>query len=156
MQRKLLTALGGIAAGALAATLALATPAPAAASAPALAGATAAQSQDDLPFVYRSAGPLARVLVRVTADLTGQDGTAVRQAVINGQSLAAFAAANGSSGDAVVQQVVARVSSWLDDAVAKGRLTRVRADRILERFTARANTLVNDTNLGERLAGSRG
>ncbi len=94
-------------------------------------------------------------LVRTTAELSNIEVSAVREALNNGQSLAQIAAANGSSGDAVVQQVVANAKSRLDQAVAAGRLTQERANTMLTNLTDEATKLVNDTTLGQRLTERR-
>lgn len=146
------------AAGALAATLALGAPAPASAaqSAAAPAAQSAAQSAAERGPRQLTGRALVAALVRTTADLTGQELQAVRAAVIGGQSLAQFAAANGSSGDAVVQAVADKAAERLDKAVESGRISRQLADALLQELTTKATALVNDTGLGARIAERRG
>lgn len=140
MRRTMTTALAGLA---LAFTIGLGAPAASAApaaiqvQAPAEAPAAAAR------VAHVSRGALARMLIRATAELTGAELSAVRQALRDGQSLAEFAAANGSSGEAVVQAVVARARERLDKAVENGRITQEQAEELIQRLTERATELVN-------------
>lgn len=145
MQHRLRTTIAGIGlAGALALTIALGSPAPARAapvrSQPALSSAQAPAMINVRALPGR---PLARALLRATATATGAEQKAVRDALRAGQSLAEFAAANGSSGDAVVQSVVAKARTRLDKAVENGRITRERADALLQKLAERATALVN-------------
>lgn len=91
-------------------------------------------------------------LVRTLSTLTGLDTTTIYTELQNGRSLADIAAANGSSGDALVQAVVDAAKTRLDQAVANGRLTQAEADQLLTSIRDRATTLVNDTTLGTQLA----
>jgi hypothetical protein len=143
-------------AGALAATIALGAPAPASA-APAGPDAIATVSQGPgRPGVRAMANrQLIRALVRTTAELSGQEIAVVRAALADGQSLAEFAEANGSSGDAVVEAVVAKARERLDQAVANGRISAEQAAEILTRLSERATELVNDVELGTRRADPR-
>lgn len=95
---------------------------------------------------------LALALFRETMDATGLDRAALQQELESGQSLAQVAAANGSSGDAVVQAVLDKVKERLDTAVQRGRISQERADTLLQEATTRANEIVNDTTLGARIA----
>lgn len=94
-------------------------------------------------------------LVRATADLSNLAIPEVLDAVRAGQSLAAIATANGSTADAVVQQLVDRQQPRLDRAVAAGRLTQEEADELLAAGIDRATELVNDPNLADQLAERR-
>jgi hypothetical protein len=136
-----------IGAGCLAATLALGAPAQAAAAPAAPAGQEAAVAGHRVP----TGRALVRVLIRTTSALTGESVPAVRAALRDGQSLAQFAAANGSSGDAVVQDVVGRARERLDKAVEKGRISRQLADALLAELTTKATEIVNDSGLGAQL-----
>lgn len=99
----------------------------------------------------RHGGGLAAALIRATVDLTGLTNQQVLDALRAGRSLAQIAAANGSSGDAVVQAVVTKVKERLDRLVAEGRLTQAQADQRLADVKTRATELVNDTTLGQRI-----
>lgn len=90
-------------------------------------------------------------LVKQSAELTGLEPRAVVEALRGGQSLAQIAAANGSSGQAVVDGVVAKARKLLDRAVANGRMTQAEADAKLAELTTKAGELVNDTALGEKI-----
>ncbi len=100
---------------------------------------------------FRRGGGLAAALIRSTSDLTGLTGEQVLNELRAGKSLAQIAAANGSSGDAVVQAVVAQVKERLDRLVAAGRLTQAQADQRLATVTTQATEMVNDTTLGQKI-----
>jgi uncharacterized protein (DUF433 family) len=100
---------------------------------------------------FRRGGGLAAALIRSTSDLTGLTGEQVLNELRAGKSLAQIAAANGSSGDAVVQAVVAKVKERLDRQVAAGRLTQAQADQRLATVTTQATEIVNDTTLGQKI-----
>lgn len=91
-------------------------------------------------------------LIRATAEVSGIEVAEVIEGLRNGQSLAQIAAANGSSGDAVVQQAVEQATERLDRAVANGRLTQAEADALLDKLTEEITRLVNDPTLGEKVA----
>ncbi|MFQ3660774.1 MAG: hypothetical protein SNJ69_00125 [Chloroflexaceae bacterium] len=116
-------------------------------AAPASANAPVAAQQE----ASRGGGGLVAALIRSTSELTGLTGQQVLDELRAGKSLAQIAAANGSSGDAVVQAVVARIKERLDRLVAAGRLTRAQADERLATVTTRATELVNDTTLGQTI-----
>ncbi len=63
-----------------------------------------------------------------------------------GATLASVAAANGSSGDAIVDALVAQLTERLDEAVADERLTEEEADEKLSDATDRFETLVETEN----------
>lgn len=154
MKRSHLTTLTGmVVAGALAATLTLAAPAPAQAAATATPVPAAAQQagpgRGDREA--RRGGVLVIALVRTTSEETGLSTKEVVEALRGGQSLAQVAAANGSSGESVVQAVTAKAKERLDRLVANGRLSQARADELLERLSDRATEVVNDTELGDTI-----
>ncbi|GIV90097.1 MAG: hypothetical protein KatS3mg055_2615 [Chloroflexus sp.] len=90
-------------------------------------------------------------LIQALSTLTGVDKATIQAELQNGRSLAQIAAANGSSGDALVQAVVDTAKSRLDQAVSNGRLTQTQADQMLATIRDRATALVNDTTLGTQL-----
>lgn len=116
-------------------------------AAPAPSGSPVAVQQE---FTRRGGG-LAAALIRATSELTGLTGEQVLTELRAGKSLAQIAAANGSSGDAVVQAVVAKIKERLDRLVAEGRLTQQQADERLASITTRATEMVNDTTLGQKI-----
>ena len=65
--------------------------------------------------------------------------------VRNGETIAEIAAANGSSGEAVVEALVAQLQERLDAAVAADRITAAEAAEKLADATERLNTLVFET-----------
>ncbi|MEF3276024.1 MAG: hypothetical protein K6356_16800 [Chloroflexus sp.] len=91
-------------------------------------------------------------LIRTLSTLTGLDSATIRAELQNGRSLAQIAAANGSSGNALVQAVVDAAKTRLDRAVSNGWLTQAAADQILASIREQATTLVNDTSLGAQIA----
>ncbi|WP_298817027.1 hypothetical protein [Chloroflexus sp.] len=91
-------------------------------------------------------------LVRTLSTLTGLDVATIQTELQNGKSLAQIAAANGSSGDTLVQTVVDAAKTRLDQAVLNGRLTQAAADQMLTTIRDRATTLVNDTTLGAQVS----
>ncbi|OFW65750.1 MAG: hypothetical protein A2Z12_03925 [Actinobacteria bacterium RBG_16_68_21] len=82
------------------------------------------------------------------ADLFGMTPQELKDALEDYDSLAAFAAANGSSADEVIGIMVDAVSAHLDEAVANGRLTEAEAaDRLAEatqHITDRVNGALPD------------
>lgn len=153
MLRKLLASTAGLlGTGALIATLALGAPAPA--SAAPSGPPTSARLQQGLGEQQGKRGDrvIALALVRATSEATGLTNKEVLAAVQGGQSLAQVAAANGSSGDAVVGAVTAKAKERLDRQVRAGHLSQRRADELLRRLTERATALVNDADLGARIA----
>ncbi len=65
-------------------------------------------------------------------DMTPQE---LRSELRSGKSLAQIATAHGKTVDGLVDALVAPAKARLDKAVEKGRLTRERADQILQRLT---------------------
>lgn len=156
MLRKFLaTTASLIGAGALAATLALGGPTLAAAAGPAQ-GAALAQHPQGGDRTQRGDRLIVVGLVRATVEATGLTNREVVEALKGGQSLAQVAAANGSSGDAVVQALVAKNKQRLDRQVQAGRLSQARADELLRRLTDRATALVNDTTIGSKIEARQG
>jgi polyhydroxyalkanoate synthesis regulator phasin len=90
-------------------------------------------------------------LVTTTLGLTVAE---IREAVSNGQTLAQLAEANGSSGQALIDVLVADVKAHLDEKVADGDLTQEEADSKLAEATTRITEFVNET--GSNLPLGRG
>ncbi|HKY24603.1 MAG TPA: hypothetical protein VJM07_05575, partial [Gaiella sp.] len=67
---------------------------------------------------------------------------ALRAELKQGKSLAQIAREKGKSVDGLVAAMVAPLKERLDKAVANDRVTRQRADAILERLTSRVERLV--------------
>ncbi len=86
----------------------------------------------------------ARVLGAV-AEIIGVEPQAVIEGVQNGETIAEIAAANGSSGEAVVEALVARTQERLDAAAAAGRIPAEEAAEKLAEATERINRLVFET-----------
>ncbi|NNF11380.1 MAG: hypothetical protein HKN74_13960 [Acidimicrobiia bacterium] len=80
------------------------------------------------------------------AEILGiDDPQEILDALDAGDTLADVAAANGSSGDALVTELVTGLEEKLADAVADERIDQDRADEILSEATDRITTLVNST-----------
>ena len=79
------------------------------------------------------------------AEYLGLTREALRAELRKGQSLAQIARARGKSVEGLVAAMVAPLKERLDKAVANDRVTRQRADAILERLTSRVERLVQRT-----------
>lgn len=83
--------------------------------------------------------------ISVVAETLGLTAEEIRAAIESGQTIADLAAANGSSGDAVIDAMVAEVSAHLAEKVAAGDLTQEEADAKLAEATERITEFVNNT-----------
>ncbi len=81
----------------------------------------------------------------VVAETLGLTEEEVRQAVIDGQTLAELAAANGSSAEELVDAILADIKSHMDEKVAAGDLTQEEADAKLAEAEERVAEFVNNT-----------
>lgn len=81
----------------------------------------------------------------VVAETLGLTEEEVRQAVIDGQTLAELATANGSSAEALVDAILADIKSHMDEKVAAGDLTQEEADARLAEAEERVAEFVNNT-----------
>lgn len=94
-----------------------------------------------------SGHPRLRQLLRqegeVAAEVIGISTTELRDALKDGQSVAEVAEANGVDPQGVIDAIVADLDGRLDQAVADGKLTQERADRVSERLPSRVEKLVN-------------
>ncbi len=79
------------------------------------------------------------------ADFLGVDADVIRQGLEAGDTLADIAAANGSSGQALVDEFVANLTEKLDSAVAEERIDQDKADEILAEATDKVTSMVNST-----------
>ena len=80
------------------------------------------------------------------ADILGiEDPTEIRETLEAGGTLADLAVANGSSGSALVDELVAGVEAKLDEAVADGRIDQETADEKLAEASEKITTMVNST-----------
>ncbi len=89
--------------------------------------------------------PLARALVKETLAQTGLTREQLKAELQAGKSLAQVASANGSSEQAVVDVVIAKVTARLDKAVANGKITPEKKAEVLARATERAAEIMNKT-----------
>lgn len=81
----------------------------------------------------------------VVAETLGLTEEEVRQAVIDGQTLAELAAANGSSAEELVDALLADIKSHMDEKVAAGDLTQEEADAKYAEAQERTAEFVNNT-----------
>ena len=83
------------------------------------------------------------------ADFLGVDADVIQEGLEAGETLADIAAANGSSGTALVDSLVADLTEKLDGAVADERIDQEKADEILDDATEKITTMVNSTQDGD-------
>ncbi|MDH3539779.1 MAG: hypothetical protein OEP52_07285 [Acidimicrobiia bacterium] len=79
------------------------------------------------------------------AEFLGVDAQVIQDGLEAGDTLADIAAANGSTGAALVDSLIADLAEKLDDAVADERIDQAKADEILAEATGRITTMVNST-----------
>lgn len=80
--------------------------------------------------------------VATELDMTVEE---VRTAISNGQTLAQLAESQGSSGEALIDALVAELTAHLDEEVAAGEHTQAEADAKLAEATTRITEMVNNT-----------
>ncbi len=95
-------------------------------------------------------------LVAVVEEELGLSRREIVAGLASGQTLADLAEAQGSSGEALVAALEGRLSEFLEEAVAEGKIDEERADRIRERAGERIETFVFQTHrrVGRRAMGS--
>jgi polyhydroxyalkanoate synthesis regulator phasin len=81
----------------------------------------------------------------LAAETIGISPEELRTAVMGGQTIAEVAAANGSSGDAVIAALVAKAQEHIDGDVAEGEYTAEEGAEKLAAATARITEFVNNT-----------
>lgn len=79
------------------------------------------------------------------AEFLGVDAEVIQDGLEAGDTLADIAAANGSSGTALVDSLVADLTEKLDGAVADERIDQEKADEILADASEKITTMVNST-----------
>ena len=84
--------------------------------------------------------------LRVVATTLGMTEADVRDAISNGQTLAQLAEAKGSTGQALIDAILADHKTHLDEKVVAGDLTQAEADAKLAEATTRVADLVNNTD----------
>ena len=84
-----------------------------------------------------------RAAARVVIETIGIDRKALRTDLLAGKTIADIASAHGVAPQAVVNAIVAAVTTRLDGAVESGRITTARAQRIEQRLPARVTKIVN-------------
>lgn len=95
--------------------------------------------------------------LEIVASTLGMTAEEVREAISNGQTLAQLAEANGSSGEALIDAILAEMKTHLDEKVAAGDLTQEEADAKLAEATTRVTEFVNNTDeAGPMGPGGRG
>ena len=93
----------------------------------------------------------ARRAVGVAAEVIGVEPQTVVEGIRAGQTVAEIAAANGSSGEAVVDALVANAQEHVDQAIADGRITAEEGAEKLAQASDHAQTFVFETpQPGER------
>ena len=94
--------------------------------------------------------------LEVVASTLGMTAEEVREAISNGQTLAQLAEANGSSGEALIDAILAEMTTHLDEKVAAGDLTQEEADAKLAEATTRVTEFVNNTGEAGPMGGGPG
>jgi hypothetical protein len=82
------------------------------------------------------------------ADYLGVTEAELRQAFIDGKSLADLAEEKGKSAQGLEDAIVASVSKSLDEAVAAGRITEEQKTEMLDRLSEHVSDLVQGTGRG--------
>lgn len=85
----------------------------------------------------------------VVATTLGMTEAEVREAVSGGQTLAQLAEAKGSTGQALIDAILADKKSRLDAKVTAAELTQEEADAKLADATIRVTEMVNNTDLSQ-------
>lgn len=83
-------------------------------------------------------------MLKAAAEFLGLDKTAL-EAQLPGNSLASLAQKQGKSVDELEAAMLAPAKKRLAEAVAAGKITQERADRVLERLERLANRLIDKT-----------
>lgn len=110
---------------------------------------TITQAQADaVAEALRAARPRHRPFFRglvlaVAADAIGIDASELRSQLEDGKTIAQVASDHGVGADAVVDALVGRLESRLEDAVNAGRITQDQADERLARAREHFTDLVN-------------
>lgn len=82
----------------------------------------------------------------VVATTLGMTEAEVREAISGGQTLAQLAEAKGSTGQALIDAILAERKAHLDEEVAAGKHTQEEADAKLSEATTRVTEMVNNTD----------
>jgi hypothetical protein len=106
-----------------------------------------------LAWPFRGDPLVKRGLVEAAALVTGKDVLDVRQALIDGQSIAGFAAANGKSSDDVLNRYEALVQKALDQEVANGRLPASLAESRAAWFQEAGRQMIDQPRLAPAYPG---
>ena len=64
---------------------------------------------------------------------------------MGGQTVAQYAAAHGSSGQAVHDALVTKFSAAIDKAVTNAKITQAKADTMTQNLSSRIDTFLNRT-----------
>ncbi|MFZ4583853.1 MAG: hypothetical protein ACOYNI_01355 [Acidimicrobiia bacterium] len=86
-----------------------------------------------------------RAAVKIVAEVTQTSPADVKAALQGGQSVADYAAAHGSSPEAVKSALVDAGNARIDRAVQAGRITQEQGDQLKARLAARIDQVVTRT-----------
>jgi len=109
-------------------------------STPAAAAQTATGAQH--PGVARRAR---RAAFKTVLDQTHTSAADLKTALVGGQTVAQYAAAHGSSGQAVHDAVVAKFSAAIEKALTNGKVTQAKADTMTQNLSSCIDTFLNRT-----------
>ena len=84
-----------------------------------------------------------RIAARAAAEAIGVSVQQLRDAVLGGQTIAAYAEAQGADPAAVEAAIAAALSAKADEAVANGRITEERAAKLKDHADEIADRLVS-------------
>ena len=102
------------------------------------------------------ASSVGRISLETAATTIGISEQELRAALVEGQTLAEVATANGVEPQAVIDALVAEATTRLDEAVADGDLEQADADERLAELTERITTAVNEGLPAKGGSGGRG
>ena len=104
---------------------------------------TAAAPQSETKHPPRLRRVVHRIAARAAAEAIGVSVQELRDAVVGGQTIAAFADAQGADPADVEAAIAAALSEKADEGVANGRITEERAAKVKDHADEIADRLVN-------------
>ena len=86
-----------------------------------------------------------RAAFKTVLDQTHTTAADLKAALLGGQTVAQYAAAHGSSGQAVHDALVTKFSAAIDKAVSNARITQAKADTMKQNLSSRIDKFVDRT-----------
>ncbi|MCA0452807.1 MAG: hypothetical protein LCI00_02390 [Chloroflexi bacterium] len=108
-------------------------------------GVVGAQETPTAPIPNGQGGRpnIVRSILTIVGDETGLQPRDIVRAFMKGQSLAEIIEANGGNVQSVIDQAIETVTTGINQAVADGRITQERADRLLANLPERISQAIN-------------